>query len=354
MKEIYRIPGVKSFAAGTQYLALREGKDIVKIANSANGDTIETFDAGQGLLEIYMKEDVAWVNTLNGNGFYISNLQWTDAHLLIKDIIPGSDLVFYGSKAGKGIKATANGSVLWEIDEKFFVFYAADDKFFYARNKHELVAIDDRNGTLLWKFIVPQTYEWKNDLGDTKQVDIRRIIGTYNNVLWLTLSSGRLLGVNISTGQLLYNITGPAVTPAGYTPRENNAYVWFGEYSQLDNDKGILFGFRDRYYWEIDVANPVEKFILYDVKNTAGRHQLVSGGPVYEYSWSGNKIYFWEGSTNNKFGVFDRALREITWSGEIKEAKGLFPAVRNVLYADGQLYVLDGNNVLIVYAANSM
>ena len=114
----------------------------------------------------------------------------------------------------------------------------------------------------------------------------------------------------------------------------------------LDEEKGIIFSLNLHFYIEYDLNSNKNHFDSYSFKSSSdknGLHLNHIGG------YDTENIYAYEGSKNNRFAVFSREKKEIIWSEEIPEAKDKFPAIRNLQYGAGKLYVLDHYNTLHIF-----
>ncbi|HMP25931.1 MAG TPA: hypothetical protein PKC76_17500 [Saprospiraceae bacterium] len=180
--------------------------------------------------------------------------------------------------------------------------------------------------------------------------ELRRIIGVANDILWIALTSGRLLGLLIKSGEIIHNISVPSSYPSNYKLKEEDEYLYFGEYMQLDKSGKILFGLRANWYWEIplNVDHPKDNFILYDIEDTMLLHEMRASMVGYEWSFDSDYIYFGD-SQAAKIGVFDRFKREVVWSAQVEVKKEGLGSLKKLEYADGKLYVLDRTNVLHIY-----
>lgn len=203
-----------------------------------------------------------------------------------------------------------------------------------------------------WDFkIIEEKYSWNQKSPYEHQeptlvkAEITRVIGVYQNTVWTMLNSGRLLGLDEQTGNINFDLTYPINFSIFFPDLDTPS--WLVKNTHLDSDAGKLFGIYNHYYWELDLTNPLETYILYDVKESCQRHQILLN---FLGDWNRNEIYFWEGSINNKVGVFSRKAKQVIWSTAIEEVVGKFPAIRKVDYQSNHLYVLDHFNSLHIFA----
>lgn len=209
----------------------------------------------------------------------------------------------------------------------------------------------------LWQYDLPEgVYNWIDGSGRNTKGEIERIIGVYEGVLWLSLNSGRLLGLSVKDGFLLYNISQPNLYPQGYVFREENKYLWYGRHWQLDTEKGVLFGLTSCYYFELDLNNPNETFAFYDISPTCEQHHIKANMPVLEWSWQGDEVFFGDTDFKNQpshVGIFNRKTRQITWTSRELGEDGIFKGINKVEYQDNRLYVLDRASTLHIFERDS-
>lgn len=175
------------------------------------------------------------------------------------------------------------------------------------------------------------------------QAEVIKFLGVYKNELWLVLNSG-LLALNIETGtETRYIKEGKMAVGE---PFFEDFKGYFGYDTFLDEEKGIIFSLNLHFYIEYDLNSNKNHFDSYSFKASSeknGLHLNQIGG------YDTENIYAYEGSDNNRFAIFSREKKEIIWSEEIPESKDKFPAIRNLQYGAGKIYVLDHYNTLHIF-----
>ncbi|WP_221391417.1 hypothetical protein [Dyadobacter sp. NIV53] len=197
-------------------------------------------------------------------------------------------------------------------------------------------------------------YDWytknnyENEPDELQKGEISRIIGEYAGTLWVALNSGLILGLETESGKLVYELSHPNNHDQNGTP--------FGPAisTQLDERNGVLFGLRNKCYWEIDLADPQNRYQFYDVSQSCNAWHISADMPVREWSWCKNNIYFGEiydsphDQNLNNVGVFDRIKKEVISAMRIGEGgrRDVLPNIQKIQFESGCLYVLDGRKVL--------
>ena len=112
--------------------------------------------------------------------------------------------------------------------------------------------------------------------------------------------------------------------------------------TEIDVENGQLFGLMHKYYWEIDLDNPMETFIYYDISESIKKYGLYPDRNAL--ICKKNIIYFYQGGENNLIGLFDKNKRQIVYSFPIPNANWF----TKIEYVGNRLYILDGKNTLYV------
>lgn len=221
---------------------------------------------------------------------------------------------------------------LWRKDDGIGQIYFTNDNLF-GHLTSIVTKYNQQDGTKLWDVNL-DIYGSYSINGESKKMDLQEFIGIHNDLIYIKAGTNLILGINIISGQIEYECN------------------YSEEYLVLDNlridkTKNCIFSIGPKHYIEFDLAN--SSFELSDLTEETAQHQIETtrlGG------WNQNCLYFWEGSTNNKFGEFSREQKAITWSKTIEEGEGKFPAIKSVKYRKGKLYINDYTNKLHIYEIN--
>lgn len=206
------------------------------------------------------------------------------------------------------------------------------------------------NIQMLWRFNLEKKYNWEqradyiDEPAVEKQAEVIKFLGGYKNELWLILNNGALLALNIETGkETRYIKEGKMIIgESDFEDFKGN----FGYDTILDKENGLIFNLSRYFYIEFNLNSNKEYFNSYSFKESSINHKLNLN---YIGGYDTESIFAYEGSDNNCFAVFSRQKKEIVLSKEIKEVKNKFPAIRDMKYAAGKIYVLDHNNTLHLF-----
>lgn len=201
----------------------------------------------------------------------------------------------------------------------------------------------------LWHFSLSSKYnyfkeaDYQGEPPVEVQAEVIKFLGVYKDELWLVLNSG-LLALDIKTGKETHYIKEGKMALG--EPFFEDFKGYFGYDTVLDEEKGIIFNLNLHFYIEYDLNSNKNYFDSYSFKDSSQKNGLVLN---YIGGYDAENIYAYEGSKNNRFAIFSRDKKGIIWSGEIPEAKDKFPAIKDLQYGAGKLYVLDHHNTLHIF-----
>lgn len=254
----------------------------------------------------------------------------------------------YTYRITKAVDFTTN-NYLWESDETFLMTFVLNDFFFFSSNKKNICLNKIENAQTVWHFSLSSKYnyfkeaDYQGEPPVEVQAEVIKFLGVYKDELWLVLNSG-LLALDIKTGKETRYIKEGKM--AFGEPFFEDFKGYFGYDTVLDEEKGIIFNLNLHFYIEYDLNSNKNYFDSYSFKESSQKNGLVLN---YIGGYDAENIYAYEGSKNNRFAIFSRDKKEIIWSGEILEAKDKFPAIRDLQYGAGKLYVLDHYNTLHIF-----
>lgn len=239
---------------------------------------------------------------------------------------------------------------LWKSEKTFLIPFGFNDDSFFTLKNNFICLIKAISSETIWQYDLSTKYNWqqKADYIDQpdieKQAEVIKFLGVYKNELWLVLNSGALLALDIETGAESRYIKEGKMLSGEADYEDFKGY--FGYDTILDEKTGLIFNLNRHFYLEYNINSVNDFFDSYSFKESSANHKLnlnYVGGFDDEY------IYSYEGSNNNRFAVFSRDKKEIIWSSEIEEVKGKFPAIRDLQYGAGKIYVLDHDSTLHIF-----
>jgi len=218
---------------------------------------------------------------------------------------------------------------LWRKEDGIGQIYFKNDNLFGHLNSI-VTKYNQQDGTKIWDVNLNKYGSYSIN-GESKKMDLQEFIGIHNDLSYIKAGTNLILGINLISGRIEYEC------------KYSEDYLVLDNL-QIDKTKNCIFSIGPKHYIEFDLVN--SSYELSDLTQQTAKHQIETtrlGG------WNRNHLYFWEGSTNNKFGEFSREHKTITWSKTIEEVDGKFPAIKSVKYGKGKIYINDYKNKLHIY-----
>lgn len=199
-------------------------------------------------------------------------------------------------------------------------------------------------GQAIWKFHATGKYFDSRRM--EQETVLKNIIGLYNGILWISLSSGELIGLDQSTGILKHNIGfKESLIPSFPYEIKEGDYLPFGDKIQLDNIKGEIIGLRGNHFSNVDLKQATPKREYFDISQSMKIHKIQADYRNPTFPIDEDFIYFCD-DRQGKIGVFDRKRQEVVWSYELEIEKIGIAQILEMKYANNRWYVLDRNDTL--------
>jgi len=218
---------------------------------------------------------------------------------------------------------------------------------------HEVTKYDGDNGALLWrsprsKFLTPYVEDF-NLRKEVKEDYIRNLIGTYNQTIWISLTSGRLIGLNNESGKVEYSLSGESCDYSKIDINGNPKLPLYGGRIELNKSSNELFTIVGSTFVRLDLSSPTLSIHYQNIKK--GDNQLeieVSMGKVSNIP-SDEKNYYVIDNYKNHIGNINKSNLQNEEIIDLGMNNGLIVDFR--LYND-KLYVKNQDNTLRVISIN--
>jgi hypothetical protein len=219
--------------------------------------------------------------------------------------------------------------IVWETSD-LFREYSIIDGFLFVIYQNDLCRLDSYSGEVLWRLDLGK-YNLEIDPSKVYDRRIKQAIGIFDGVFFIQIGVNIILGVDVLSGKEAFR-------------HEYDRKKWFFVNLSIDKSTGTLFNLGYLHYFELHI--PSGQFEIFPLAEQTKKFQIETnriGG------WQGDRIYFWEGSTNNRFAIFERSSRSIIDVGVIEERADMFPAIRDIKYWNHKIYVLDPSETLNIF-----
>lgn len=348
----HSIYGVYSYINNANYLYINDKYSVTEFYSKKI-----LFNSKVHLQYFRKTNNQIFINDNYGRGYFISELSYD----FFDEYIAYFTENIYISKISQDetkltvFKDSLSRNVIGEIPESSTIFFVKNNKYFRKNFKNNFVeAFLFPEGKLLWQYSKFSDFNWmqksiyEDEPEEERQAEVEKFVGIYKDVLWLVLNSGRLLGLDVSTGELRYNLE----KPINYD--EENTLFLSAIASTIDTEKGILFGIKYTSYFEINLESPETSYIHYDISETCKINSLEADYPSNDLVWEGDEIFIGKNELHYEkypcyVGVFNRKNKEIIWSSKELGEMGNFKGISKLDYAANKLYVLDRESTLHIF-----
>ncbi len=236
-----------------------------------------------------------------------------------------------------------NEVLKWALNFKNGSKRLLTEKYFLTTsylNNLELNAIDNENGDLIWSFDFLQFPTWLDYDGSEKPTELQKLLGVYEDGLYISLTSGKILVLDVITGKQVALLINDKNKDQGYF----NGH--FSKVLELDEKSGMLIQlFNDRFTTiNLKTYEVIERTV-----------QEMSDQKLYNkdnFVFDDEYIYFTE-KYNKKIGAFNRSTLKLDWLTSLHQENLMNiqdePYGRQLKLHDNRLYVLDSHNTLHIF-----
>ena len=207
---------------------------------------------------------------------------------------------------------------------------------------------------LLWEFPLSSLGKWKNPYTD-EEIDfqVRRLIGIYNNILWVFLNAEGFIGLDIETGELKYRISEyqQAIGKTSTSSYEDGKGFFRSDYL-LDNKKRKILGLAVDVFIEIDLTQEPPFVTQYGLQEEFEKYNIKKANDTAgSYVIQDNLLYFYL-AEKLRFGILDINTKEIIYVSEpiaVVERDDSFTRLRDLKVSENKVYILDSNHTLHIF-----
>lgn len=347
MKLINQLQNISGFSVSMKFLSTSSAGNYFSVYRT-NGELLDQLKGKEFTNTPIISGDFIWHKDMYGKStvYHNENFIQVDFGLTYIDQI---EEIILGNIMSEGTLMNLKFEKIWNSSDKIKFPKIYEDKVFYKPDFGTLYCRDILNGNLLWEYSFSPLHDYYRSVLKDKvftKGDVNTVLGIHDSILWLVFNSNYIIGLDKNSGEQVYIVGDPDKYPNNWT-KEDFYKIPFGFQSKLDNKAQQIIGMFNTYYGEVDISGGMPRYEIFDIEKSCQEHQI----KMNRFGrWNGgDEIYFWEGSVNHRVGCFSRSQKEIIWSAEIEEAKGLRFAIKQIDYHDKKLYVLDGRETLHIY-----
>jgi hypothetical protein len=240
--------------------------------------------------------------------------------------------------------------VLWsspEISAASFI-----DDLVFSREYELLVIYRMRNGEKISAINLDNhSKSFKRTDGQECKDTLMHLITIRDGLIWLSMSSGRILAFDIDQGTLTHEIglTETDLTGFRYVVRPGD-YIPFSEYLQLECGRERLITLSGTDFIHLDLAQSDLKRRYIDVSQSMNLHGLASNFRKKVLPEDNDFIYFCDGQ-DGKLGIFEKKSMNVIWSYKLNIRNEGITQILEMKLAQNRWLVLDRHHTLHILEA---
>lgn len=233
--------------------------------------------------------------------------------------------------------------VIWTVPKASMRF---TDGLLHSRNEELCVLYDINTGQPLWQVDVREMgrYTPPPSLSLLEQEGkITSVLGVYNGVVWLHLESSKLLGIDVSTGNVLHQIE-----PVGPFPELDIEWSIPSTHKCcLDKEGGCIIGMRWKMYWTIDLKKAQPKLDYQWLADELDPFEIYESVP-YGGCFSSTHFFFAQ-YDSKRIAALNRQTLKVDWVYQLESKSGKRSIINRMKYDDGHLFVFETAGLLHIF-----
>lgn len=210
-----------------------------------------------------------------------------------------------------------------------------------------LKAMNLLTGTPLWEADLRQIGAERASLTDGS-LHFSEYIGVAGRILWLSIQSGILLGVNLDTGQFKHILQDVVRMTAGHDDYPHWRLPLYGTGQTIyDRKTHRLIGMQDWHYWEVDLRAPKLELKMWLLMDDFKQHQMNSQNPERR-CMNDHYIYF-ASAEWARIAALNRKTLKLDWVFHSAKELPEMGIPMQIVVNGHHLYVKDHQKVLYTF-----
>ena len=350
LKDVTSIKGVgHSFEAIDDVLAVIATDGTCKIYRNFNVESQATIEGLFSRLGVYSESELYLI----GEGFTskvvkLNSLETNDIPYQVEIILGNRIITSEKEERNRYLSCRLrNGEIKWNILLKRgkHIFLNQD---ILVNSQYlddgQINAYDLSDGSVIWNYDTTTLCTWQDYDGSEKQTQVTKVLGIYEDKIYIYLNSGRILLLDIASGKKI------AVFENDKNTDQGSFSGMFMNAIELDNESGKLIQLFNQRYTEVDLeSNAVTQIHLDDLKE----QEMTN---MSRFVFDSDHIYFTDKNIQ-MLGALNRSTLKLDWTHKLSQegvSESEQPKYGRELKLKGdRLYVLDNKNTLHIFEKES-
>ncbi|MCU0325665.1 MAG: hypothetical protein MUF45_10490, partial [Spirosomaceae bacterium] len=194
-----------------------------------------------------------------------------------------------------------------------------------------------------WHFPLSSLGRWYNEFDKKwEEGKVEHFVGVVNDILWVDIASGTIIGLDIETGELKHLFTEPnKIIGTATKPHQQSPHFWLN----YDEKRNILFGFHYDVFGEINL-NESEPTLTFYILEDCTKYQAFCPN-LERYCYDANYFYYLD-AFNGKIGVINRNTKNLDWVYTFSEGSTM-GILMKIEVSENHLFVLDSGGTLHIF-----
>ena len=305
---------VHQFAVGKNQLYAINGKQLFDLKGNR---CLAEFDNTLQFLRSGMK--FFRLNDSSGNGYLLDNgtIEFFPNQFIYIEISENTFVCFNNNETYLFSLDSQTKSKI--LDFNISLYHYENDTLYFRNNsliqKQSIYSIQTD-----WQFDLNTIDKYKV-WGEDKVQEIGYFIGVYQNVLWVSLLSNQLLGLDISNGAVKFHLTGVEQSNSIGNIDDSGDIVdgkyciWNTKYF-IDYEAGIMRGSYNERYYEMDLKSENPQMIIFGLMDQLKEFGIDN---IFRFSKQSIQVgneFFMMNVHEKKFVIIDIATKKVVYVSE--------------------------------------
>ncbi len=341
LKDVISIEGVgHSFDAVNDAFAVITTEGNCTIYNSVDEKNCTNIDGVFTGLGVYSEREFYISEGFTSKIIDLNSLEITGASFKI-DVIQGDRIISSEKEERKRylISRLKNGSIEWKIPLKRGKHIYLDQKILVNSqylDDGKINGYDLSDGSLIWVFDFVALGTWQDYDDREKQTQVNKILGIYDDKIYLYLNSGKILILDIKSGEKIAILKND----------KHSKFDTFGNSIELDIKNRKLIQLANQDLIEVDLES-------LEVNQTAIEDMKSFGLENFSLIVFDSDFIFFTDKNHQTLGALNRVTYKIDWTHKLSQ-QGISESEqprygRDLKLKGDRLYVLDNKNTLHIF-----
>lgn len=287
-------------------------------------------------------------------GVYLGNLSKSDWKITLSNNLTESMylLGIRGRLMNReyGIYDLKNDSIIFNINQSL-IGLVEKDKIF-TKNSVEIKCYSIELKDFIWHFSLSNLGRWYNEFDKKwEEGKVEHFVGVVNDILWVDITAHVLLGIDVHTGQIRYNLK--ETVPMNEFPENYPINIPYYGKTTYDSKQHKLWGMYGFLYWEVDLQNLTPYIKLWYLGDEMMKYKAFLPN-LPTCGINDTHVFFGVGSIGKTPQVcaLNRETLKIDWrydfSKEAENTEIAFSPTKQEV-TDNHLFVLDNKGTLHIF-----